>query len=194
MSVSQDVVVAFRERLHALFPDVNIYSDTVEQGAIEPCFLVRVLSLRRVARLNETHFLARFHVNVVYLDEKASHNDLMSVSEELIFGLNDFSPGSGGWWLRSIDDSAQMSMEDDSISYVATYDVPVYRNEETAEPFETAWLVEKIWDDVYDFTHVNQDIKEREAWAETQDKSGESASGDDSVGLMEEAKNLWRLK
>lgn len=178
MSVSSEVLKAINLRLREVFPSVNVYNDTTEQGVIEPCFLVRVLSESPKSRLEEIRWATRFNVEITYLHTDVKQKEIQDVRENLLFSLNDWKCFDGDGYLRAENANTLVQMENDALVYTAEFVVPMFREAPKAESMQKPEIRFYI-DDLPEIVKEEETLKEAEMW-----KLGE---GDDNKNGIPDA-------
>lgn len=110
------------DRLAELFPDTNIYVNNVEQGLIEPCFLINMVNTEMSKLMSERYQFENF-VNVVYLSQCEDAFVFQTIKERLLLGMRNISidreKDSGiygyGMSVRTENDNLQLDVNYDYI-------------------------------------------------------------------------------
>lgn len=177
MSVSGQVITVINARLHELFPTVTVYNDSTRMGTHEPCFLFRILSQSPTSRLGERRWLTRFGIEITYLETGVTQQRIQDVRETLLFSLNDWETIIPGWYMRAVDPSTTVLMEEDALVYTAAFLVPMYQETPKMEPMIDVTLNTYI-DHIPDLPDLPEDKREwKEIRKEAEAERDENKNG-----------------
>lgn len=134
-----DIIDGISIKLNEIFGDVEIYSENVKQGLVEPCFFIQHVTT------TETPYLGNRKKRVVTFDVHyfgTSKEDMLSKSDEMMDGL-EYITLINGDSIRGLNMSSQIV--DDVLHFSIDYQM-MLKTIKTLEPMNKLTLTQELGD------------------------------------------------
>lgn len=105
--------------------DYKIYKETVEQGLVEPCFLISNINTRKTQELTNRYFINNHFCIQYFPKSKNSKYECNEVSEKLYYILEYIDVDS----LKIRGTNTNAEFDNDVLSFFINYNTFLYKNE-----------------------------------------------------------------